>query len=337
MDTTLTAYTIYIIYTIKCIKRFLWNPRTKLPGVLKGADVLAPKQIPGELWIKRRVLFWLRQCGMVCGKEFSFKRNMRSNNARDIGSGQKQVFFECLDRKRKRRYYCLIVGLCFDSSWSKSKLFFQVMDSFFDQFFRMGGGAKNIPSSLNMLMTRVQVDILHLHDRKMFTQTNPKIAIPKTVNLYTRHERSISQNAALLCSQSNKFFVKPHNSRKLQKKQQLYSYGWKIGYQTNHKFGCIWTIWSNPIINFRWLDEKSATKGFPQGDDSHGRQPLNPRENDGGHFTAHHIFQILKRSTLEPYQNTEWQQQPYYFTDLQYTGWFISDLLRLKCFQNLIC
>lgn len=29
-------------------------------------------------------------------------------------------------------------------------------------------------------MTHVQVDILHLHDRKMFTQTNPKIAIPST-------------------------------------------------------------------------------------------------------------------------------------------------------------
>lgn len=80
------------------------------------------------------------------------------------------------------------------------------MDSFLHQFFQDGRGSQkysNIPSSLNMLMTHVQVDILHLHDRKMFTQTNPKIAIPKTVNLYTRHERSISQTAALLCCQSN--------------------------------------------------------------------------------------------------------------------------------------
>jgi len=63
-------------------------------------------------------------------------------------------------------------------------------------------------------------------------------------------------------------------------------YGSKIGYQTNHAFGCIWTIWSNPIINFRCLDEKSALKGFLQGDESHGRQPLNPRENDGGKFIS---------------------------------------------------
>ena len=308
MDTTLTAYTIYIIYTIKCIQRFLWNPRTKLPGVLKGADVLAPKQIPGELWIKRRGLFWLRQCGMVCGKEFSFKRDMRSNNAHDIGSGKKHVFFLSAWTENVRGD--IIAWSLIYASFHRD-LYLNCFSRWWTHFWINFSGWEGGPRIFqvhwicwwHMFRLTVYICMTGKCSHKQ-TSKSPYLK-PST---YTQGMNVAFLKTLHYCVVNPISFLWNHTTPGNYKKQQLYSYGWKIGYQTNHKFGCIWTIWSNPNHQLQlFLDEKSAWKVSHEVMNPMVDSPWIQEKMTVG---SSYLEKILKRSTLEPYQNKQWQQHP---------------------------